>query len=119
MKSNILERTRDHITALCRKHRVRHLYAFGSVLTPRFNDHSDIDFLVDFDTAAIPDYLTNYFELKHSLEAALGRSVDLVEEQAIRNPIFKRNVERTKTVVYGGKNEVGKAERPLRRLERG
>ena len=53
MKSNILERTHDHITALCRKHGVRHLYAFGSVLTPRFTDHSDVDFLVDFDTAVI------------------------------------------------------------------
>ena len=101
IKNRILIHSHDSISALCRKHRVRRLYAFGSVLTPRFNEDSDVDFLVEFNTAEIQDYLTNYFELKHGLESTLGRSVDLVEEKAIRNPIFKRNVERTKTPVYG------------------
>ena len=34
--------------ALCRKHKVSKLYAFGSILTPRFNDSSDVDILVNF-----------------------------------------------------------------------
>ena len=101
MKNSLLEHSHARITALCRKHRVRHLYAFGSVLTPRFTDESDVDFLVDFNTDEIGDYLTNYFELKDALQEALGREVDLVEEKAVRNPIFKRNIERTKTAVYG------------------
>ena len=101
MKNDILEHANATITALCRRHRVKHLYVFGSVLTPRFNDQSDVDFLVDFKTEEISDYLTNYFELKHALEEALGREVDLVEEKAVRNPIFKRNIERTKEQVYG------------------
>lgn len=99
--SDLLEQTHTHITDLCRKHRVRHLYVFGSVLTPRFTDQSDVDFLVDFKTEEISDYLTNYFELKYALEKALGRDVDLVEEKAVRNPIFKRNIERTKAQIYG------------------
>lgn len=33
---------------LCKKYKVRKLYAFGSILTPRFNEQSDIDILVDF-----------------------------------------------------------------------
>ena len=82
-------------------HKVRRLYAFGSVLTPRFTEESDVDFLVDFKTDEIYDYLTNYFELKYALEDALGREVDLVEEKAVRNPIFKRNIERTKSAIYG------------------
>ena len=101
MKNSLLEHSHARITALCRKHGVRHLYAFGSVLTPRFTDESDVDFLVDFNTDEIGDYLTNYFELKDALQEALGREVDLVEEKAVRNPIFKRNIERTKTAVYG------------------
>ena len=101
MKNSLLEHAHAHITALCRKHRVRHLYAFGSVLTPRFTDESDVDFLVDFNKDEISDYLTNYFDLKYGLEKALGREVDLVEEQAVRNPIFKRNIERTKAPIYG------------------
>ncbi len=101
MKNSLLEHSHARITALCRKHRVRHLYAFGSVLTSRFTDESDVDFLVDFNTDEIGDYLTNYFELKDALQEALGREVDLVEEKAVRKPIFKRNIERTKTAVYG------------------
>ncbi|MBO4801576.1 MAG: nucleotidyltransferase domain-containing protein [Bacteroidaceae bacterium] len=101
MKNFLLEHANAHIAALCRKHRVRHLYAFGSVLTPRFTEQSDVDFLVDFNTEEITDYLTNYFELKYALEEALGREVDLVEEKAVLNPIFKRNIERTKAPIYG------------------
>lgn len=91
----------DKIVALCERHRVLSLYVFGSVLTPRFNSGSDIDFLVQFNTADITDYMTNYFSLKESLESELGRSVDLVEDQSIRNPIFRHNVDRTKVPIYG------------------
>ncbi|MBR1682358.1 MAG: nucleotidyltransferase domain-containing protein [Bacteroidaceae bacterium] len=101
MKNNLLEHSHARIATLCRKHKVRRLYAFGSVLTPRFTEESDVDFLVDFKTDEIYDYLTNYFELKYALEDALGREVDLVEEKAVRNPIFKRNIERTKSAIYG------------------
>ena len=101
MTNNLLEQSRARISALCHKHRVRHLYVFGSVLTPRFTDRSDVDFLVDFNTDEITDYFSNYFELKYALEEALGRRVDLVEESAVRNPIFRKNIERTKAVVYG------------------
>ncbi|MBU0763422.1 MAG: nucleotidyltransferase domain-containing protein [Bacteroidetes bacterium] len=38
----------DQIIALCKKHRVKSLYIFGSILSERFNDQSDIDFVVDF-----------------------------------------------------------------------
>jgi predicted nucleotidyltransferase len=91
----------DKIVALCERHSVLSLYVFGSVLTPRFNANSDIDFLVHFNTEGITDYVNNYFSLKHSLESELGRSVDLVEDQAIRNPIFRHNVDRTKVPLYG------------------
>lgn len=52
-----------HITALCEKHKVRKLFAFGSVLTNRFTEKSDID---------------------------------LVEEQTIRNPYPKENIDTKK-----------------------
>ena len=43
----------------------------------------------------------NYFDLKYALEDTMGRDVDLVEEKAIRNPIFRRNIDRTKMKIYG------------------
>lgn len=97
----ILEYANSQINSLCHKHGVKSLYVFGSVLTSGFTDKSDVDFLVDFKTETIPDYFTNFFELKYALEQTIGRKIDLVEEKAIRNPIFKRNVEKTKQLIYG------------------
>lgn len=99
--NHIITDSVDKITALCEKHSVASLYVFGSVLTPSFNANSDIDFLVHFNTADISDYVTNYFNFKSSLESELGRSVDLVEDKSIRNPIFRHNVDRTKVPLYG------------------
>ena len=36
---------KSEIKSLCHKHGVKSLYVFGSVLTPRFTDKSDVDFL--------------------------------------------------------------------------
>jgi predicted nucleotidyltransferase len=47
------------------------------------------------------EFFTNYFDLKYALEDTMGRDVDLVEEKAIRNPIFRRNIDRTKMKIYG------------------
>ncbi|MBO7069529.1 MAG: nucleotidyltransferase domain-containing protein [Bacteroidaceae bacterium] len=99
--NQIITNSLEKITSLCKHHRVQSLYVFGSVLTPRFTSDSDIDFLVHFNTSEITDYLTNYFSLKHSLESELGRSVDLVEDKSIRNPIFRHNVDKTKVPLYG------------------
>lgn len=96
-----LQQVQPHIATLCRKHCVKDLYVFGSVLTPRFSEKSDVDFLVVFNTSNISDYFSNYFELKYALEETMGRKVDLVEEKAIRNPIFKRNIDKTKMKIYG------------------
>jgi len=44
----ILEQLTAAIKQLCEQHKVRKLYAFGSVLTDKLNSNSDIDLLVDF-----------------------------------------------------------------------
>jgi predicted nucleotidyltransferase len=62
----------SQITDLCRKYNVRKLFAFGSVLTDRFNEASDVDLIVDFDKKAIDDYFLNYFDFKYSLEDIYG-----------------------------------------------
>ena len=48
----------DKIIALCKKYKVMKLWVFGSILTSRFNDDSDVDFSVIFDKNKIP--LINY-----------------------------------------------------------
>lgn len=36
------------IIALCKKYKVKSLYVFGSILTPRFSENSDVDFSATF-----------------------------------------------------------------------
>jgi predicted nucleotidyltransferase len=52
------------IQQLCARHKVRKLYAFGSVLTDQFNAHSDVDLVVDFEPQEVSQYADNYFDLK-------------------------------------------------------
>ncbi len=67
-------------------------------------DSSDIDILVQFRDIEIERYFDNYMDLKENLELLFNREVDLVENQAIKNPIFRRVVDREKKLVYGRKN---------------
>lgn len=97
---NIIEQNIDKLIELCLKHKVRELYIFGSILTDKFNDSSDIDFLVQFGRVDILEYFDNYMDFKEKLESLLNRSVDLIENQAIRNPIFRKIVDRDKKLVY-------------------
>ena len=76
------------------------MYAFGSVLTPNFNTNSDIDLIVDFKEIDVKDYADNYFDFKFSLQEILNRPVDLLEEQAIKNPYFKEDLNKKKVIVY-------------------
>lgn len=97
----LIESNIKKIKALCKKHKVIRLFVFGSVLTDRFNEGSDIDFVVDFDRENIVDYFDNYFNLKYALEDLFKRKVDLLEEQTIRNPYLKKSVDQTKALIYG------------------
>lgn len=86
---NTLDKYTSEIKKLCESHKVKSLYAFGSVLTDRFNSTSDIDLIVDFLIIEVEDYADNYFDFKFSLQDILNRPIDLLEEKAIKNPYFK------------------------------
>ena len=98
---NLISQNIEFINALCKSHKVKSLYAFGSVLTDKFNDQSDIDLIVNFNDVKLLDYADNYFDLKFSLEDTLKRSVDLLEEKAIKNPYFKKAIEKDMQLIYG------------------
>jgi predicted nucleotidyltransferase len=101
---NLIDKNIDRVIELCNKHKVKELYLFGSVLTDKFDDSSDIDMLIQFGHVDLLDYFDNYMDLKEELEELLNRPIDLVENQAIRNPIFRRIVDREKKLVYERKS---------------
>ena len=98
---SIVEQKKDQVIALCDEHKVGKLFVFGSVLGSQFNEHSDIDFIVDFKDVDLYDYADNYFDLKDGLENLFNRPVDLLEERAIKNPILKQSIDTSKVLVYG------------------
>lgn len=91
----------SEIEKLCKTHKVKSLYAFGSVINDKFNANSDIDLIVDFEKIKVEDYADNYFDLKFSLQDIFKRPVDLLEEQAIKNPYFLKNLHKQKQLIYG------------------
>lgn len=99
--NQILKVNRERISILCKKHKVKTLYVFGSVLTTAFDEESDVDFIVDFLPQDVFEYADNYYQLKFGLERILDRSIDLLEEKTIKNPYFREVVEKNKQVIYG------------------
>ena len=93
---NIVEQNINTISQFCKQHHVENMYVFGSVLTKDFSPASDIDFLVNFGKVELKDYFDNYIGLKMSLEQLFNRSVDLVEEKTVRNPVLRRSIDRNK-----------------------
>ncbi|MEN6454573.1 MAG: nucleotidyltransferase domain-containing protein [Prolixibacteraceae bacterium] len=90
----------ERINVLCRNHNVRSLFAFGSVVTDRFTDKSDIDLLVSFNPMEHGEYADTYFRLAENFEKLFKRQVDLVTEKSLRNPYFIESVNQTKTLLY-------------------
>ena len=104
MQGDIAEK-RDALAAICRRYGVARLEVFGSAARGAGFDpnRSDADFLVTFEPAARND-LAAFSDLKDALEKLLGRSVDLVEREAIeasRNFIRRRAILKEAEIVYG------------------
>jgi len=89
------------ILILCKQYHVKTLYVFGSALTDKFSRDSDVDLIVDFNELPVEDYADNYFDFKFSLQDIFNRPIDLLEEQAIKNPYFLQNINRHKQLIYG------------------
>ncbi len=100
---HLIEQHSAEIATMCRRYGVRRLEVFGSAARGEDFDpvNSDADFLVAFDPAAASlSPLEQYFGLAGALERLLGRSVDLVEAGALRNPFVLASVNQTREVVY-------------------
>ena len=93
---------RDEVRELCRRFHVRRLDLFGSAARGDFDPaRSDLDFLVEFDLdAPEASSLETFFGFKQALEKLFGRSVDLVEPGAMRNPYLKASIERSREAVF-------------------
>lgn len=103
----IVEKNIPLIIEMCKKHKLKSLYLFGSATDDKsFHKKSDIDFLYEFDFENYPDWdkgdfdvVANFFTLKNFLEEMLERKVDLIPDK-LKNPYFINSVEKTRKLIY-------------------
>jgi hypothetical protein len=65
----------ERIEGFCRRHHIRRLSLFGSVLREGFTLGSDVDVLVEFEPGRVPGLA--FFALERELSEILGYPVDL------------------------------------------
>lgn len=88
---------------LCKSHKIKYLYAFGSSTTDRFDSlTSDIDLIVKIDSPDPIERGENLIDLWDKFEKFFNRKVDLLTDSSIKNPILRKSIDSTKILIYDG-----------------
>lgn len=85
----------DKLAAFCRKHHIRRLSLFGSVLRDDFRDDSDVDVLYEFQAGHSVGW--EIIRIEDELSELFGRKVDFVSERCLKprirnHPMFHPEV---------------------------
>jgi len=94
-----LEISQEAVAEFCRRNSVRRLALFGSVLTERFTDASDVDVLVEFDPGTKVGYLRMAAMERELSQILGGRKVDLRTPNEL-SAYFRDEVLRTAAIQY-------------------
>ncbi|MGD0139794.1 MAG: nucleotidyltransferase domain-containing protein, partial [Tepidisphaeraceae bacterium] len=90
MLSDRIPVSADQLAAFCRKWKVRELSIFGSVLRDDFREDSDVDVLIE--TLPESELGWDWLDMQSELAALLGRKIDLVFKDGLRNPYRRREI---------------------------
>jgi len=94
-----IEIPKDEVAEFCRRHRIRQLALFGSVLREDFRPDSDVDVLVEFDPGERIGLL-GLARIERELSGILRRKVDL-NTAGFLSPYFRSEALREAEVQYG------------------
>lgn len=86
------------LAGFARRHRVRRLFVFGSILGPRFGPDSDVDMLVEFEDGCTPGMI-GFGGMILELTELIGRRVDLRTPLDL-SPHFRSEVLREARVLH-------------------
>jgi uncharacterized protein len=92
-----IEIPREEIAAFSRRHRIRKLALFGSVLRDDFTLESDVDVLVEFEPGHTPGLA--FFAMQRELSEILGKKADLNTPKDL-SPYFRQEVLDEAEVLY-------------------
>lgn len=97
----LLDQKQNEMAELCRRLGARRLDVFGSAVRADFDlQHSDLDFLVEFDNTPPAAYAQAFFALKEGLETLFNRPVDLLTPSSLVNPYFRRRITSERQTIY-------------------
>jgi predicted nucleotidyltransferase len=97
---DIIKQNLAELKKLCQQYDIRYMYLFGSASTDKFDNESDIDFLIAFKDISVEKYTDNYFTLHYKLEELFKRKIDLLTENSLSNPYLMESIEETKQLLY-------------------
>ena len=97
MNHHGIEMPKQGIEAFCRRHSIRRLSLFGSILRDDFGPESDVDVLVTFEPGATPGF--GFITIQDELSEILGRPVDL-HTPASLSKYFRDEVLREAEALY-------------------
>jgi predicted nucleotidyltransferase len=89
----------NDVVQLCKKYSINELSIFGSSIQGDFTDNSDIDILVSFDKSS-DITLFDIMDLEKEFSKLLQREVDIVEKEALKNPIRKNKILSAREIIY-------------------
>ncbi len=99
--NDLIQSKYEQLQRLCDKYNVRRLHLFGSATSDRFDsDLSDLDFLVQFQSMPPAEHADCYFGFLEALQDLFSRPIDLVEIEAVKNPVLLETIEETKSILY-------------------
>lgn len=97
----IVDNHRAALAEIGRKHGVRRLAVFGSAARGDFDTaRSDVDLLAEFADPLAPGYADRFLDFALAAEALLGRRVDVLTTRSVKNPIFRRQIEKDLEEIY-------------------
>jgi len=91
----------DELGEICRRHQVRELAVFGSVVRGAARPDSDIDVLVEFEPTARVGFL-KLAGLTEALAHVFGRPVDLVPKASLK-PLIRDAVLQEAEVIFAAR----------------
>ncbi|GHB69826.1 nucleotidyltransferase family protein [Persicitalea jodogahamensis] len=92
-----IEQIKTQVVPILRRHRIERAGLFGSLVTGHADEQSDVDILVQLGSKM---GLLEFVSIKHELEDALLKKVDLVEYRSIK-PALRNRILSEEVRMYG------------------
>ena len=92
----------EDVERLCRKYHIAELSVFGSSIRDDFNDDSDVDILVTYESYE-PGFILSLFDemdLENEFSTLLNRDVDICDKKGLTNPFRREDILASSEVVY-------------------